>query len=63
MFNTNKCWNKSSFSQKNMSICNHLFTSENFYNYYLKEKSPINKPKRKFNDFEINKIIEKCKKI
>ena len=62
MYNTNKYSNKSSFSQKNISLSKHLFSSENFYSNYLKEKSPINKPKRKFNDFEINKIIERCKK-
>ena len=53
--------NKYSFSQKNIPISNAIFTENYTYNYY-NDQSPINKPKKRFNDFEINKLIESCKK-
>ena len=62
MYNNNILPNKYSFSQRNIPILNTVFTSDNYTYNYFNDQSPINKQKRSFNDFEINKIIESCKK-
>ena len=62
MYNNNNLSNKYSFSQKNIPINNPIFTSENYLNQYFNEQSPNNNQKRKFDEKEINKILESCKK-
>ena len=57
MHNNNNIYSKYSVSQKSIPS----FTSANYYNNYFNEQNQINKPKRKFDDNEIIKIIETCK--
>ena len=61
MYNNNNLCSKYSFSQKTLPSFNPLFTTQNYHYNYCNEQNPINKPKRQFDDNEINKIIENCK--
>ena len=63
MYNDNNFCSRYSFSQRNLiPKSNTIFASSNYSNNYYYNKNLLNNMKKKFNDFEINKIIESCKK-
>ena len=61
MHNINSLYSKYSFSHKCNPSSNLIYKSDIYFDNYINEKSQNNKPKRKFDNIEINKIIESCK--